>query len=76
MKLGFPGDSDCKRICLQYKRPGFDLWISKMPWRREWQSTPVVLPGESHGQRSLVGHMGSDTIERLERQIGYWQHTK
>ena len=27
-----------------------------MIWRRKWQPTPVVLPGESHGQRSLVGH--------------------
>ena len=26
------------------------------PWRREWQPTPVSLPGESHGQRSLVGY--------------------
>ena len=26
------------------------------PLRREWQSTRVFLPGESHGQRSLVGH--------------------
>ena len=28
----------------------------KIPWRREWQSTPVFLPGESHGQRSLAGY--------------------
>ena len=28
----------------------------KLPWRRAWQPTPVLLPGESHGQRSLVGH--------------------
>jgi len=28
-------------------------WVRKIPWRREWQSTPVFLPGESHGQRSL-----------------------
>ena len=28
----------------------------KMPWRRKWQPTPVFLPGESHGQRSLVGY--------------------
>ena len=28
----------------------------KIPWRREWQSTPVFLPGESHGQRSLGGY--------------------
>ena len=30
--------------------------ISKIPWRRKWQPTPVVLPGKSHGQRSLVGY--------------------
>ena len=27
-----------------------------MAWRREWQPTPVFLPGESHGQRSMVGY--------------------
>ena len=30
-------------------------WVRKIPWRRAWQPTPVFLPGESHGQRSLVG---------------------
>ena len=30
--------------------------VRKIPWRREWQSTPVFLPGEPHGQRSLVGY--------------------
>ena len=34
---------------------GFDAWVGKIPWRREWQPTPVSLPGECHGQRSLVG---------------------
>ena len=38
------------------------------PWRQKWQPIPVVLPGESHGQRSLVGYIPqdskvSDTIE-------------
>ena len=28
----------------------------KIPWRREWQPTPVFLPGEFHGQRSLAGY--------------------
>ena len=28
----------------------------RSPWRRKWQPTPVVLPGESHGQRSLAGY--------------------
>ena len=44
------------RICLQCRRPGFDPWVKKIPWRREWQPTPVFLPGKSHGQRSLVGY--------------------
>ena len=44
------------RICLQSRRPGFDPWVRKIPWRREWQPTPVFLPGESHGQKSLVGY--------------------
>ena len=30
--------------------------VGKIPWRREWQSTPVFLPGESQGPRSLVGY--------------------
>ena len=36
--------------------PGFSPWIRKIPWRREWLLTPVFLPGESHGQRSLAGY--------------------
>ena len=34
--------------------PGFNPWVGKIPRRREWQPTPVFLPGESHGHRSLV----------------------
>ena len=46
----------------------FDPWVGKIRWRREWQPIPVFLPGEFHGQRSLVGyspwdHTESDTIE-------------
>ena len=33
----------------------FNPWVWKIPWRREWLPTPVCLPGEFHGQRSLVG---------------------
>ena len=32
------------------KRWGFDPWAGKIPWRRAWQSSPIFLPGESHGQ--------------------------
>ena len=36
-----------------YRRPGFDPWVRKIPWRRKWPPTPVFLPGKFHGQRSL-----------------------
>ena len=46
----------------------FDPWVRKITWRREWQSTPVILPGEFRGQRSLAGyspwgHKQSDMTE-------------
>ena len=52
----------------RHERLKFDAWVRKMPWRRAWPPTPVFLPGESHGQRSLVGcrlwgHKESDTTE-------------
>ena len=37
-------------------RPRFDPWVGKILWRRKWQPTPVLLPGKSHGWRSLVGY--------------------
>ena len=55
--LGFPGGASGKRLachCRRHKRHGFTSWVGKIPWRRKWQLTSVVLPGESHGQRSLV----------------------
>ena len=47
-------ESACQ--CRRCKRRRFDPWVGKIPQRRKWKSTPVFLPGESHGQRSLVGH--------------------
>ena len=38
------------------RRCGFAPWVGKVHWRRAWQPTPGFLPGESHGQRSLVGY--------------------
>ena len=54
----------------QCGRPAFDPWVRKSPWRREWLTTPVFLPEESHEQRSLagcspVGLPGSDTTDQL-----------
>ena len=44
-------------VYLQCRRLGFDPWVRKIPWKREWYLTPVFLPGESHGQRSLVSYI-------------------
>ena len=38
------------------RRYEFDPWVRKIPWRRKWQPTPVLLPGESNGQRSLADY--------------------
>ena len=56
ISMVFPGDSDSKEFFLQCGTPGFDPWVRKIPWSRKWQTTPVFLPGEFHGQRSLAGY--------------------
>ena len=53
---GFPDGSGVKNLPA-IRRLDFDPWVGKVPWRREWQPTPVFLPGEFHGQRSLAGHI-------------------
>ena len=52
------------------RRPGFNPWVRKIPWRKKLQPTSVFLPGKSHGQRSLEGyspwgHKQLDMIEQL-----------
>ena len=70
------------------QEPGFDPWVRKIPWKREWQPTPVFLPGEFHGQRSLVDYSAwslkeVDTtewltlptflgLERKKNPLGIW----
>ena len=43
-------------VCLQCRRPRFNPWVRKISRRRKRQPTPVLLPGKSHGWRSLVGY--------------------
>ena len=50
----------------RHRRHGLGPWVRKVPWRRTWHATPAFLPGESHGQRSLVGSSPGVT----ERQAG------
>ena len=52
LTVGFPGGSDSKESAFNAGDPGFNPWVRKIPWRREWQLTQAFLPGESHGQRS------------------------
>ena len=68
---GFPGGAVVKNPpakCRRCKKPGFDPWVGKIPCSRKWQSTPVLLPGKSHRQRSLAtyslwSHKESDTTK-------------
>ena len=56
---GFPGGASGKEPkcqCRRCKRRGFNPWVGKIPWRRTWPPTLVSLPGELHGQKSLVGY--------------------
>ena len=74
INTSFSSGSDGKASCLQCGRPGFNPWIRKIPWRRKWQPTPVLLSGKSHGWRSLVGYSPwgrkeLDTTERLQFQF-------
>ena len=57
--MDFPLGTNGKELicrCRRLKRCRFDPWLKQIPLRRAWQPTPVFLPGESHGQRSLVGY--------------------
>ena len=56
MREGFPGGSESKESAHIARRPGFNPWFRKIPWRRKWQPTPVFLSGEFLGQRSLAGY--------------------
>ena len=48
--------AQAERIHLQCRRPGFDPWVGKIPWRRERLLTPVFLPKQFHGQRRLTDY--------------------
>ena len=56
-----------------------DPWFATILWRREWQPTPVFLPGESHGQKSLEeyspwGLKGWDTTEQLILSLSWYTY--
>ena len=63
-----------KESACQHRRSGFNPWVKRILWRRKWQHSPVFLPGESYGQRSLAGYSlwggkESDTTELLSTSV-------
>ena len=69
-----------ERISLQCRRCRFDPCLGKIPWRRAWQPTPVFLPRESHGERSLadyspVGHKELDATKHTGIENAYTHRT-
>ena len=74
LHMGFPSGASGKEPacqCMRQKRCGFNPWVSKIPWRRTWPPSPVLLPGESHGWRSLVGYTPWGCKDILDKIIRY-----
>ena len=66
------------------KRPGFDSWAGKIPWRRKWQLSPIFLPGKLHREKSLAGCSSwgfrasdkSEVTQHTHRGQGGWRVNK
>ena len=78
---GFPGGFTTSKEpacqCRGRKRWGFDPWVGKISWRKAWQPTPLFLPREPDGQRSLAdcspwGHKESDMTEWLKLSLSFF----
>ena len=67
LHINFPDGASDKELtcqCRKHKRSRFNPWVGKIPWGRKWQPTPVFLPGELHGQRSLAGYIVHGVTKR------------
>ena len=62
-----------KESTCQWRKPGFDLWVGKILWKRQWLPTLVFLPGKSHGQRSLMDYSPCGWKSRT--WLSDWTHT-
>ena len=72
LSVGFSGGSEGKESACNAGDTGdggFDPWAGKFPWRRKWPHTPVFLPRESHGQKSMEGYspLGCKVLDVTER---------
>ena len=76
---GLPWWLSGRESACQCRRCGFNPWVRKIPWRRKWQLTPVLLPDESRGQKSQVGYSPrvckeSDMTEQLSNNNIKWKY--
>ena len=69
--MGPPWQLRGKESACQFRRCGFDPWVGKIPWRRKWQPTPVFLPGESPGQRSLAAYSPQGS-QKSQTRLSHW----
>ena len=75
--MDFPGGGSGKEPacqCRRHKRCGFRLEVGKIPWRKAWQPIPVLWPGESHGQRNLVGYSSQGCRESNMTEVTWHTH--
>ena len=69
LSTGGTGGKEPTCQCGRHKRGGFDPWVGKLPWRSKQQSTPVFLPGESYGQKSLLGYRPQGSKESNTTEV-------
>ena len=69
--MGFPGGSVVKNIPANAGNTGSIPGSGRSPGEGKWQPIPVLLPGESHGGRSLVGYMGLHVVTMGLQRVGH-----
>ena len=72
---GFPGGSHSKESTCNAGRHGFDPWVGKIPWSREWQPTPVFLPGESPWTEEPGGLQSTGSQRARHDKVTKHMHT-
>ena len=63
--------------CRRHRRLGFNPWVRKIPSHRKWQPTLELLPGKSHGQRSVTGYSPWDCkLSNMTEQLSTYAQTR
>ena len=73
---GFPGDSGGKESACNSGNQGSIPGWGKILWRKKWQLTPVILPGESHGQSNLAGYITVHGVKKSWTRLSSFTYTE